>query len=343
MKHPPTDPPDLSDAPPDAVAALETALRRVAPSVPRPPAAPSRAALEAYVGDAVAIVYHGVDRDETLALLARLTALADAAARARRPGGDPPAVGLPPRLQRTLRRWERLRRAGAAGPRPTAAQLRERIELLGASAEPQAPVGADVVAIAAAELVAQELLAGPVAVESGMEAVRELEPIAAEGRALLRGTGHDAPLHVYVRPGATLAHLDHLLWQLESMTMTGIEPADLVAARGLWVEVAAALVFVHDASVGRAGGEGTWETGLAIAVDVLTLGDLGEAPEAYEWRGALALARSTALRFAGRWLDATTAGEEPAGAERERERIVEAAARALLGAWSAERSAQRSS
>ena len=344
MEQPPSQPSQPRGGAPDAVAALLAELRAVASAVPPPPSERSLAAVEAYLGDVVAIVYHGAPRRERLALLARLTALADAAARPPGERAAPPAAGMPGRLERTLRRWERLRRTGAGGPRPTEQQLRERLDLLADATDPGAPLGVDVVAIAVAELVAQELLAGPVSVESGMRAVRELEPVAEDGKARLRGTGFDAPAHVFSRPGATLAHIDQAVWQLESMTAAGVDPDDLPAAQELWTEVAAGLVFVHDVSIGRVGRDDTWNRVLAVAVDLLTLGELGDAPEAYDWQGACEQARSAALRFAGAWLDAVHEGRGSETRRDERERLQEAAARAVLGAWAAARlAAQRSS
>jgi len=389
-------PPTASDgrASPDAVDRLVDALARIAPNVPAPPPSLSPTAVDAYLGDAVAIVYRDRSDAQRLMLLGRLTALADAAAgvrggaappsrpgRRRADGRGPdgrgpdgrgpdgrgrveraPAIGLPPRLERTLRRWERLRRTGAAGPRPRADELRARLELLASAVEQDAVRaglgGTDIAAIAVAELVAQELLAGPVEVERGMQAVRALEPVAATGRALLRGEGLDTPPHVFARPGATLAHLDHLLWLLESIAAAGVEHDDLPAARDLWIELAAALVFVGDARAGRtdrggrAGREQTWSAVLGEAADLLTLGRLDEAPEAYDWRSALAAARSAALRFAAVWLDDALPGPAPAPGDaweerpderrdRDEARLREAAARALLGAWSAEAAADR--
>jgi len=326
-------PNDPTGPPPDAVAALAAELERLAPSISPPPAVRSPAALARYVGDAVAVVYHGGTRAERLALLARLTALS-----------DPPAAGLPPRLARVLRRWERMRRAGAAGPRPTAQQLHERVELLLAAGAEGVDGGAEVVAVAVAELVAQELLAGSVPVEHGIRVVRELEPLAEASQALLRGTGLELPPHVFERPGATLAHLDHVLWLLESLAGSKLDADDLRAARDLWVECAAALVFVDAAGAGGAGSRRRWTDVTATAVDLLTLGELVERPAGYDWRAALALARSAALRFAGAWLDAARHGE-PLDAEAGAGHLREAAARALAGAWAAERiaAAQRSS
>jgi hypothetical protein len=326
----------------DAVAALTAAVARAGETLPAPPRPLSADAVAAYVGDASAIVSGG-SRAEQIALLARLTALADAAAGAAPGTGEPARAGVPERLARTLRRWERLRRAGTAGPRPTAAQLRERLALLGAAGEPGGEPGeepgADVVAIAVAELVAQELLAGPVSVERGLRAVQELGPCAQRGAARLSVPPDGLASGLPARPGAALAHVDHVIWQLTSMRSAGLVREDLPIAERLWSELAAVLVVVHDAHAGRTSHHASWSAALAIAVDLLTLGDLADVPEAHDWAAALERVRSAALRFAAAWLDEASGAEARPSAAAGRERVLEAAAEALLGAWSAARRA----
>lgn len=332
-------------------------LERVAATAvvaPGSEALTSAAAGRRYLGDAVTATFDG-DEATRIALLARLLALADAAWRCNDPGHElaPPSDRLASRLQR----WEHARQSGAAAPRPRPQEIGARVALLDSAYPPVALLGLDVVATAIAEPVAVHVLAGPISLEEGIRCSAELDPIVAAAATLLAvpqrkldgaqrhprdmpdrsaqsaQPSGDPDHDVYVRPGATLAHVERVAAQLELIDRGGVALSDALWARALWLELAAAFVFVHDAYDGRPLHGARWRAVHRIAAEQLAVGRFEATPAAYDCAAALTLARTAALTFAACWLDETRHDVAFPPSSLAVERIDEAAARALLAAW----------
>lgn len=322
----------------EAIAAL---LRTVAAQLGRtaPPAGPlDGERVRAYLGDVVRIAFDGAD-DERVALLARLVLLARAARPAPRDDALPP-LALVRRLERSLRRRERELR-GAVRPLPRADELEARLAMFAAATAPDPVIGLDTVALGVAELVAIRQLAGGTSVERATAARSALEPLAAAGAALLRGGATPPPGEaVFARPGATLAHVDRVSWQIERVLARNAGREELRWLRERWVELAAALVFALDAYDRRDDHAARWREVLDLAAELATGADLLGDPSRFDALDALALARSAALALAAWWLDeqrdAATSVEGPGAGAMDR-RVGDAAAKALLAAWIADR------
>lgn len=325
----PTDPLAPGPARDEVTLLIEAvAAARVAP--PGVEAAFSAEAAERYLGDVVEVAVNG-DDGARVALLARLLALARVAGSGRDAGAEPSAPLR--RLERMLRRWERERRGGAAGPRPRPEDLGNRVAMFGGARGPAPLIGAEVVALAIAELVAVHVLAGPVAVEEGIRCVGESEPLVAAAAALLRIRGDDLAAGVYESPGATLAHVDHAAWQLEQLQRDLGGRQEALWTRALWLEVAAALVFALDAYERRDDHGERWGEVQRLAVEKMTMGRLRADPRGYDLDAAVALVRSAVLAFAGAWLDEARDGHGRTTVPIASERMLEGAARAILAAW----------
>ncbi|MDO8212549.1 hypothetical protein [Conexibacter sp. CPCC 206217] len=143
----------------------------------------------------------------------------------------------------------------------------------------------------------------------------------------------DPDRDVYVRPGATLAHVERVAAQLELIDRGGVALSDALWARALWLELAAAFVFVHDAYDGRPAHGARWRAVHRIAAEQLAVGRFEATPAAYDCAAALMFARTAALTFAACWLDETRHDVAFPPSSLAVERIDEAAARALLAAW----------
>jgi len=318
-----------------AIAAL---LRAVAEAMERAPAPPPHAAgsaLDDYLGDVVDVTFNGTD-DQRVALIARLLTLARAATAEREDLDLRPYAWLR-KLERPLRRWERGRHAGTASPRPRPAELDARVAMFGAAVGPDPVIGVDTVALAVAELVAVHQLAGTTSVEEGIASRALIEPLLREAQALLERRDGDVGHGVFEQPGATLAHVEQATWQIEQILLHPRGPEEVPWLRALWLEVAAALVFAHDAYEHRADHTERWRSVQDMAAEKVTVGELTRDASRFDEAGTLTLVRSVALALAALWLDeALHTGDLP-NVPMLDDRLLSAAAQALIAAWLAER------
>jgi hypothetical protein len=315
----------------DDVTALILAVAGAIARVPLPAAPPlSPATVGRYVGDATDTTFNGT-REQQIALIARLLLLA----RTRRPAREP--SWCLHELEHTLRTWERDRRRGTANARPRPEDVERRVATFGLADGPEALIHVDTVAMALAELVAVHVLAGAVSVEDGMRSLDAIAPLVRMAAAQLDAPHQDLPPGVYESPGATLAHVDHVAWQIDQILRRPPHEDELRWLRALWLELAAALVFAHDLYGGGASDRTErWSEVQELAVEKMTVGSLRTDPSTYDVDRAIALARAAALPFAGLWLDELHAPGEPALAHMLSDRMLAASAQAVLGAWVAE-------
>ena len=306
------------------------AMARV-PLPATPPLAPMT--VRRYVGDAPGTAFNGT-REQQVELIARLLLLAQAVARTRRP--VPECTSCLQELEQTLRAWERDRRRGTAAARPRPEDVERRVATFELADGPEALIHADTVALALAELVAVHVLAGSVSLEDGIESLDAIMPLVRAAAAQLDAPHQDLPPGVYESPGATLAHVDHVAWQIEQVLRHPPSELELRWLRALWLELAAALVFAHDLYDGTADRTARWREVQDLAVEKMTVGALRTDPSSYDVHGAPALARAAALPFAGLWLDELHAPGEPPLAHMMSDRLLTASAQAILGAWVAE-------
>ncbi|MBB4662328.1 hypothetical protein [Conexibacter arvalis] len=318
--------------------AIEALLRAVAEAMERaasPPVELSGPRLDAYLGDVVDVTFNGSDR-QRIELIARLLTLARASTAAREEM-DLRTYAWLRKLERPLRRWERGRHAGTASPRPRPAELDARVAMFGAALGPDAVIGADTVAIAVAELVAVHQLAGSTTVEEGIASRAQIEPLLHEAQRLLQRRGAEVGHGVYEQPGATLAHVEQATWQIEQILLHPRGPEEVPWLRALWLEVAAALVFAHDAYEHRDDHAERWRAVQDLAAEKATVGELARDASRFDEAGTLTLVRSVALALAALWLDeALHAGELP-NVPMLDDRLLSAAAQAVIAAWLAER------
>lgn len=330
----PTDLTTTDEAIAELLRAVADAMERTAP----PPPAVSGAALEQYLGDVVDITFSRADADR-IALLARLMTLARAWNAEREPDRDLRPYAWLRRLERPLRRWERDRRLGTASPRPRPAELDARQAMFGAAQGPDPVIGLDTVAISVAELVAVHQLAGSLSLEAGMAARAAFGPLLDEAATLLRDGAREFGNGAFERPGATLAHVEQATWQVEQILQHPQGPEELPWLRRLWIEIAAALVFVHDAHEGRGDHDERWRAALDLAAEKLTVGELDADASGFDAAGTLSLVRSVALALAALWLDEERYGEDrdAPGAGMLEDRLLAAEAQALVAAWVVQR------
>jgi len=319
-----TTPDQAIDALLDAVGA---AMARTAP-----PRRLAGDALADYLGDVVHLTFSGTDA-ERVALLARLLLVARVAAAARR--GDLGTTAWLRRLERPLRRWERGRVQGTANPRPRPDELDARVAMFGAALGPDPVIEVDTVAIAVAELVAVHQLAGATTVEEGVAAREALRALVEEAAALLTTVGSALEDGVFERPGATLAHVEHATWQVAQILQHPVGVDERAWLRGLWLEIAAALVCAHDAYDRRADHGERWRVVHDLAAEKLTVGGLLERPDRFDVTATIALVQAVALQLAGLWLDEALGGSELPSASMLEDRLQAAAAQALVAAWAA--------
>ncbi|MDO8209012.1 hypothetical protein [Conexibacter sp. CPCC 206217] len=326
-------PPDLTTTDQE-IAAL---LRAVADAMERT-AAPSAAIegeqLEQYLGDVVDITFSGSE-EQRVALIARLLTLARTVNAEH--DADLRDYAWLRRLERPLRRWERDRRLGTAHARPRPAELDARVAMFGAAIGPDAVIGAHTVALSVAELVAIHQLAGATSVEEGIAARASLAPLLEEAARLLRRDSPDFGVGVFEQPGATLAHVDQATWQIEQILQHQIGAEELPWLRTLWLEVAAAIVFAHDAYERRDDHAALWLSVLDLAAEKLSVGELAEDPTLFDEARTLTLVRSVALQLAALWLDEARDANELASVPMLEDRLVTAAAQSLIAAWVAHR------
>jgi len=318
-----------------AIAAL---LHDVAEAMGRtaaPPAELAGAALDGYLGDVVDVTFNGSD-GQRIALIARLLKVARSATAAR-DELDLRTYAWLRKLERPLRRWERGRHAGTASPRPRPAELDARVAMFGAAAGPDAVIGADTVAIAVAELVAIHQLAGTTSVEEGIASRALVEPLLRAAQRLLERRGADVGIGVYEQPGATLAHVEQATWQIEQILLHPQGPEELPWLRTLWLEVAAALVFAHDAYEHRDDHAERWRSVQDLAAEKVTVGELALDASRFDEIGTLTLVRSVALALAALWLDEALHAHELPNVPMLDDRLLAAAAQSLIAAWLAER------
>lgn len=319
--------------------AIAELLRAVADAMERtaPPSGLAGPPLERYLGNVVDLTFSGGEA-ERVELLARLMTLARAWNAEREPDRDLVPYAWLRRLERPLRRWERDRRLGTANPRPRPAELDARVAMFGAAQGPDPVIGLDTVAVSVAELVAVHQLAGSTSLEDGIAARAALRPLLDDAAALL-GRPQELGEGVYARPGATLTHAEQATWQIEQILLHPQGPEELPWLRALWVEVAAALVFAHDAYERRADHDERWRAVLDLAAEKLTVGELVADASGFDAAGTLSLVRSVALALAALWLDEARDGTDHdlPGVPLLEDRLLAAAAQALVAAWVAER------
>jgi hypothetical protein len=326
-------PPDLTTTDQE-IAAL---LRAVADAMERttpPPAAVAGQELERYLGDVVDVTFSGND-EQRVALIARLLTLARTVNAEH--DADLRDYAWLRRLERPLRRWERDRRLGTAHPRPRPAELDARVAMFGAATAPDAVIGAHTVALSVAELVAIHQLAGATSLEEGVAARAALAPLLEEAATLLRRDTPDFGVGVYEQPGATLAHVDQATWQIEQILQHPVGAEELPWLRTLWLEVAAAIVFAHDAYERRSDHAERWLAVLDLAAEKLTVGELAADPSSFDERGTLTAVRSVALALAGLWLDEVRVTGELPSVPMLEDRLATAAAQSLIAAYTAQR------
>lgn len=318
-----------------AIAAL---LHDVADAMERTPV-PARgiagSALDDYLGAVVDLTFNGT-AEERVALIARLLTLARSAT-AERDDLDLRTYAWVRKLERPLRRWERGRHAGTASPRPRPAELDARVAMFSAAQGPDAVIGADTVAVAVAELVAIHQLAGSTTVEEGIASRALIEPLLRAAQQLLERRGAEVGHGVYEQPGATLAHVEQATWQIEQILLHPQGPEELPWLRALWLEVAAALVFAHDAYERRADHAERWRSVQDLAAEKMTVGELVRDASRFDEAGTLTLVRSVALAVAALWLDEALSAEELPNVPMLDDRLLSAAAQALIAAWLAQR------
>jgi hypothetical protein len=316
------------------IAALLRAVADAMERTPAPQAGVSGVELERYLGDVVDLTFNGGD-EQRVALIARLLTLARTVNAEH--DADLRDYAWLRRLERPLRRWERDRRLGTAHPRPRPAELDARVAMFGAATVPDAVIGAHTVALSVAELVAIHQLAGATSLEEGVAARAALAPLLEEAAALLRRETPDFGVGVYEQPGATLAHVEQATWQIEQILQHQVGAEELPWLRTLWLEVAAAIVFAHDAYDRRGDHGERWLGVLDLAAEKLTVGELADDPTTFDETGTLTLVRSVALALAALWLDEVRDAGELASVPMLEDRLQTAAAQALIAAWVAHR------
>lgn len=333
-----TDPP--SEVPPDLtttdqeIAALLRAVADAMEQTAAPPATVEGERLEQYLGDVVDLTFSGGD-EQRIALIARLLTLARTVNAEH--DADLRDYAWLRRLERPLRRWERDRRLGTAHPRPRPAELDARVAMFGAAVGPDAVIGAHTVALSVAELVAVHQLAGATSLEEGIAARAALEPLLEQAARLLRHDTPDFGVGVFEQPGATLAHVDQATWQIEQILQHPLGAEELPWLRMLWLEVAAAIVCAHDAYERREQHDERWRGVLDLAAEKLTVGELSADPSGFDERGTVTLVRSIALQLAALWLDEARDADELPSVPMLDDRLLTAAAQALIAAWTAQR------
>lgn len=318
-----------------AIAALLDAVADAMERTPAPPADLAGAALDEWLGDVVDTTFNG-DAEQRIALIARLLAFARAATAARE-DLDLRTFAWLRKLERPLRRWERGRHAGTASPRPRPAELDARVAMFGAAAGPDAVIGVDTVALAVAELVAVHELAGSTSLEEGIAARAQLEPPLEEARRLLERRGAEVGHGVYEQPGATLAHVEQATWQIEQILLHPRGAEEVPWLRALWLEIAAALVYALDAYERRDDHAERWRAVQDLAAEKATVGELASDASRFDEAGTLTLVRSVALALASLWLDEALAADDSPSVPMLEDRLLAAAAQALIAGWLAER------
>ncbi|HEY4277651.1 MAG TPA: hypothetical protein VGM91_05500 [Conexibacter sp.] len=291
--------------------------------------------IERYLGDVVETTFGGRDADR-VALIARLLTLARTA-NAAREERDLRAYAWLRRLERPLRRWERGRHAGTASPRPRPAEVDARVAMFSAAQGPGAVIGNDTVAVAVAELVAVHQLAGTTSVEEGIASRALVEPQLRAAAELLETGAPAIGNGVFERPGATLAHVEQATWQIEQITRHAQGPEELPWLRALWLEVAASLVFAHDAYEHRASHDERWRSIQDLAAEKITVGELTSDASSFDEAGTLTLVRSVSLALAALWLDEALHADELQRVPMLDDRLASAVAQSLIAAWVAER------
>lgn len=336
MVDPCTDPKRL---PPDLTTTdqeIEALLRAVAEAMeetPLPQPGVSGEQLEHYLGDIVELTFNG-GSDQRIELIARLLTFARVVNAER--DADLRDYAWLRRLERPLRRWERDRRDGSASPRPRPAELDARTAMFSAAIGPDAVIGAHTVALSVAELVAIHQLAGTTTLEEGMAARAALTPLMEQAAALLGDRSPEFGVGRFEQPGATLAHVEQATWQIEQILQHPQGAEELPWLRGLWLEVAAAIVCAHDLYERRVQHDERWRGVLDLAAEKVTVGGLADDPAGFDEPGTLTLVRSVALSFAALWLDEERGVTDGPGAAMLDDRLVNAAARALIAAYVAQ-------
>lgn len=318
-----------------AIAALLHDVAEAMEQAPAPPRDLAADALDAYLGDVVDLTFNGSPQ-QRVALIARLLTVARTATAAREEL-DLPVVAWLRKLERPLRRWERGRHAGTTSPRPRPAELDARAAMFGAAHGPDAVIGADTVAISVAELVAVHELAGSTSIEEGMASRALIEGTLHDARGLLERRGAEVGLGVFEQPGATLAHVEQATWQIEQILRHPQGPEELPWLRALWLEVTAALVYAQDAYERRDDHAERWRAVQDLAAEKVTVGELALDASRFDEHGTLTLVRSVALALASLWLDEALAPGELGTVPMLDDRLLSAAAQALIAAWLAER------
>lgn len=317
---------------------IEALLRAVADAMeltPPPAAGIDGERLEQYLGDVVDLTFNG-DGDQRVALIARLLTFARTVNAER--DADLRDYAWLRRLERPLRRWERDRRLGSASPRPRPAELDARVAMFSAAIGPDAVIGAHTVALSVAELVAIHQLAGTTSLEEAIAARASLTPLLEQAAALLGERSPDFGVGVYEQPGATLAHVEQAIWQIEQILQHQVGAEELPWLRTLWLEVAAAIVCAHDLYEQRDEHGERWRGVLDLAAEKVTVGGLAADPTNFDERGTLTLVRSVALSFAALWLDELRdVTDDAPGVPMLEDRLATAAAQALIAAYIAQR------
>lgn len=281
-----------------------------------------------FLGPIVAVALDG-GSDERIAAVGRLLALAQASVARQR---IDPRIGIAARFERALRRWERDRRRGLAPPQPDADELDRAVAVLATAADGRSAVAVDLLALTIAEAVAIAELRGSTSLEEALAALDELRPVLRDARTVARRGPDDGPPGAFEEPGATLAHVDDLAWTIERLERDPEGRDEHGVLRALWAELAAALVFAHDAYEPRADGPPRWRAVRDLALERMVVGGLRAHPAAFDRAAALALARSAALALAAQWLDAEHGDPVPLAPELA-DRLGSAASLCLLAAW----------
>jgi hypothetical protein len=315
----------------DLLTAVAHAMERTAP----PEHGLGTDAIDRYLGDVVETTFSGSD-EERIALIARLLTLARAATAAREER-DLRTYAWVRKLERPLRRWERGRHAGTASPRPRPAEVDARVAMFSAAQGQGAVIGVDTVAIAVAELVAVHQLAGTTSVEEGIASRALVEPQLRAAAELLETGAPAIGNGVFERPGATLAHVEQATWQIEQILRHAQGPEELPWLRALWLEVAASLVFAHDAYEHRDDHVERWRSVQDLAAEKITVGELERDASSFDEAGTLTLVRSVSLALAALWLDEALDADDLQRVPMLDDRLLSAAVQSLIAAWLAER------
>ncbi|HST38381.1 MAG TPA: hypothetical protein VLK58_02675, partial [Conexibacter sp.] len=239
------------------------------------------------------------------------------------------------RLARLLRDWDAERRRAAAPPRPGPAEFEIRVARLQLPDTGRPPLLTEFVALDTAMLTAIHLLAGETSVERALIVVAELTPLLDLARSELLDVDDELG-DVFRHPGATLAHLDQVAREWSDLLAGRSDEDEPRLRTRLPLDLAAALLFLHDAHEQRSDHEHGWLRVRDRAVEAITTGRLADAPVAVDGRAALEETRSVALTLAGHWLDELR-GERESRSAALRPRVIDACSRCLVTAWAQRR------